>query len=307
MADQGDHLVRGLGLGGRVRAVATDTTAVARELRRIHQPTRTVTTALGRLATGALLLAGSLEKVTRREPVLTLEMDGGGPAGRIFATASPAGWVRAFVANPRATVAPTEDGRLDVGGVIGRDGHLSVTRDLGSGRPYRGVVPLFTGEVAKDLAWYLTESEQSPAAVVLSVSVERNGEVSAASGLLLQLLPGVTEDEARELTARVEGMGSLAEAGGGPSQWLGSLFPEGFDDVETIPVEFRCGCSRDRVLSALKLIGAREVGGLLRDAERGTPAVLTCEFCRTPYEVSTAELRAVLDEIVAARLRAAVN
>ncbi|HSL16826.1 MAG TPA: Hsp33 family molecular chaperone HslO [Methylomirabilota bacterium] len=307
MSEPGDHLVRGLGLDGRVRAVATDTTAVARELRRIHQPTRTVTTALGRLATGALLLAGSLEKVTRREPVLTLEMDGGGPAGRIFATASPAGWVRAFVANPKATVAPTGDGRLDVGGVIGRDGHLSVTRDLGTGRPYRGVVPLFTGEVAKDLAWYLTESEQSPAAVVLSVSVERNGEVSAASGLLLQLLPGVSEDEARDLTERVERLGSLAETGGGPSQWLGSLFPEGFDNVETTPVEFRCGCSKDRVLSALKLIGAREVGGLLRDAERGTPAVLTCEFCRTPYEVSTGELRAVLDEIVAARLRAAVN
>lgn len=302
-----DHLVRGLGLDGRVRAVAASTTAVAQELRRIHEPTRTVTTALGRLATGALLLAASLEKVTRREPVLTLEMDGGGPAGRIFATASPAGWVRAFVTNPGATVAPTEDGRLDVGGLIGRDGHLSVTRDLGSGRPYRGVVPLFTGEVAQDLAWYLTESEQSPAAVVLSVSVERHGEVSAASGLLLQLLPGVSEDEAGELTGRVRGLGSLAEAGGGPMAWLESLFPGGFEDVETAAVQFRCGCSKDRVLSALKLIGAREVGELLRGAERGTPAVLTCEFCRTPYEVSTDELRAVLDEIVAARLRAAVN
>jgi len=303
----GDHLVRGLGLGGRVRAVAADTTAVVRELRRIHEPTRTVTTALGRLATGALLLAASLEKVTGREPMLTLEVDGGGPAGRMFATASPAGWVRAFVAHPGATVAPTDDGRLDVGSLIGREGHLSVTRDAGTGRPYRGVVPLFTGEIAKDLAWYLSESEQSPAAVVLSVSVERHGEVSAASGLLLQLLPGVSEDEARELTDRIQKLGSLAEAGGGPAEWLQTLFPDGFDDVDTIPVAFRCGCSKDRVLSTLKLIGAGEVGSLLRDAERGTPAVLTCEFCRTPYEVATGELRAVLDEIVAARLRAAVN
>jgi molecular chaperone Hsp33 len=299
--------VRGLGLGGRARAVAADTTTVAQELRRIHEPTRTVTTALARLATGAVLLAGSLEKVTGREPVLTLELDGGGPAGRIFATASPAGWVRAFVANPGATAAPTEDGRLDVGSVIGREGHLSVTRDPGNGRPYRGVVPLFTGEIAKDLAWYLTESEQSPAAVVLSVSLEPNGEVSAASGLLLQLLPGVSEDEARELTDRVQGLGSLADAGGGPSDWLESLFPGGFDDVESTAVEFRCGCSRERVLSALRLIGAREVGGLLRDAERGTPAVMTCEFCRTSYEVSIPELQMVLEEIVAARLRSSVN
>ncbi len=302
-----DHLVRGLGLEGRVRAVAADTTGVVQELRRIHEPTRTVTTAVGRLATGALLLAASLEKVTRREPLLTLEVDGGGPAGRMFATASPAGWVRAFVAHPRATTAPTDDGRLDVGSLIGRDGNLSVTRDLGAGRPYRGVVPLFTGEVAKDLAWYLTESEQSPAAVVLSVSVEAHGGVSGASGLLLQLLPGVSEREASELTTRVRGLGSLAAAGGGPEDWLGSLFPDGFDDVETTDVAFRCGCSKDRVLSVLKLLGAREVGEILRDAERGLPATLTCEFCRAAYEVSTAELRALLEEIVAARLRISVN
>jgi len=302
-----DHLVRGLGLDGRVRAVAADTTAAVRELRRIHEPTRTVTTALGRLATGTLLLAASLEKVTGREPVLTLEVDGGGPAGRMFATASPAGWVRAFVANPEATAPPTEDGRLDVGSLIGREGHLSVTRDLGAGRPYRGVVPLFTGEIAKDLAWYLTESEQSPAAVVLSVSVERHGDVSGASGLLLQLLPGVSDDEARELTDRIEHLGSLAKVGGGPSDWLESILPGGFEAVETIPVEFRCGCSKERVLRALKLIGAREVGGLLRDAERGVPTVMTCEFCRTPYEVSIGEMRSALDEIVAARLKASVN
>jgi molecular chaperone Hsp33 len=302
-----DTLVRGLGLEGRVRAVAADATAVAQELARIHEPTRTVTTALGRLATGALLLAASLEKVTRREPMLTLEVDGGGPAGRMFATASPAGWVRAFVANPEATAAPTADGRLDVGGVIGREGHLSVTRDSGAGRPYRGVVPLFTGEIAKDLAWYLTESEQSPAAVVLSVAVERHGEVSGASGLLLQLLPGVSDVEARELTDRIQELGALADLGGSPADWLESILPGGFDDLEILPVEFRCGCSKDRVLSALKLIGAREVGGLLRDAERGTPTEMTCEFCRTSYDVSIAELRGILDEIVVARLRTSTN
>ena len=303
----GDHLVRGIGLGGRVRAVAADTTTVVQELQRIHEPTRTVTTALGRLATGALLLVASLEKVTLREPILTLEVDGGGPAGRMFATASPAGWVRAFVANPGATAAPTHEGRLDVGTLVGREGHLSVTRDLGSGRPYHGVVPLFTGEIAKDLAWYLTESEQSPAAVVLSVSVEQHGGVSGASGLLLQLLPGVSDEEAHKLTDRVHELGSLAEAGGGPSEWLESLFRGGLDDVETTPVDFRCGCTKERVLSALELIGAREVGGLLRDAERGEPTVMTCEFCRTHYEVSIGELRTVLETIIAARLSVSVN
>lgn len=294
-----DHLVRCLGLEGRVRAIAADTTLLCDELRRIHEPSRTVTTALGRLATGTLLLASSLEKVTRVDPVLTIEMDGGGPAGRMFATASPSGWVRAFVARPQATAPPTADGRLNVGEVIGRVGHLVVTRDLGLGRPYRGVVPLYTGEVAKDLAWYLTESEQSPAAVVLGISVAASGDVTGAGGLVLQLLPGVSDDEARELTRRVESLDPVSEGRSSPSEWLELVFPGGVDDEQRWPVEFRCGCSHDRVLRALRLIGQVEVRALLDESEGDEATRLTCEFCRTEYPVGRFELERILDELSA--------
>lgn len=294
--------VRGLGLDGRARVVAADTTAAVVELSRIHRPSRVVATAMGRLATGAVLLAASLEKLSRREPVLTLEMDGGGPAGRMFATASPSGWVRAFVANPQARVPPTEAGRVDVGAVIGRDGHLVVTRDAGAGTPYRGIVPLYTGEVAKDLAWYLTESEQSPAAVVLGVSLTDSGEVHTARGLLVQLLPGVSDLEAAELTARVEALGPMAdsdELADDPTAWCRQLFPGGFEAADEVEVRFDCGCSRERVLAALALLSPDDLREVAAEGAPGT--TLTCEFCRTDYRVSATEL----EQVLAARRRMA--
>ena len=198
-----DHVIHAMGLGGRARAVVAETTEAVEELRRLHDPSPEVTAAVGRIATGALLLASTLEKITGREPLLTVEVDGGGPAGRLVATASPAGWVRAMASNPLATANRRDNGKLEVSAVVGIDGQLVVTRDPGIGEPYRGVVDLVSGELAKDLAYYLSESEQSPAAVVLGVKCLKEGRVASAGGLLVQLLPGVSDKEAIALTDRI--------------------------------------------------------------------------------------------------------
>lgn len=303
-----DHLVRGIGFRGRVRVVAAVTTDAVEDLRRIHEPTRVVTAALGRLATGALLLAASLEKVTVREPMLTLEVEGGGPVGRMFATASPAGWVRALAANPGASAPPTDGGHLDVPAVVGCRGHMVVTRDQGIGEPYRGVVPLHTGEIAQDLAWYLTESEQTPSAVVLGLALGESGLVERAGGFILQLLPGVSELQATVLQARIEELGALAgriEAGDGPEDWCRDIMPDTFEPLERLPVEFRCGCSTDRVLRALKLLGAAEIRGMLAAGDAG--AELTCEFCRTVYPVDRPTLESLLAELEGGIPRERVN
>lgn len=296
-----DHLIRGIAWDGRVRVVAGDTTDTVEELRRIHTPSAPTTAALGRLATGALLLAASLEKVTGREPMLTIEVDGNGPAGRLVATASPAGWVRAMVANPGATAAPVVNGKLNVAGVVGTEGDLTVTRDLGFGEPYRGVIPIRSGEIAQDLAFYLTESEQTPAAVVLGVYVERDGQAGAAGGFLVQLLPGVSDDEADQLTRRIRSFGAVTShliVGERPVDWVTMVFPEGIEILERTPARFLCGCSPDRVETALKLLGRVEVSSLL-DRHGDLPAVLTCEFCRTRYTVSPERLVELLQEIEA--------
>jgi molecular chaperone Hsp33 len=298
-----DHLLRALGLEGRVRAVAAVTTDTAEELRHIHDPSPEVSAALARTATGALLLAALLEKVTTREPVLTLELEGGGPAGRLIATASPAGWVRATVSNPRASTSQAPDDPLTVAGVVGSTGQLAVTRDPGIGEPYRGVVPLTTGEIATDLAHYLDDSEQHPTAVVLGVQVLPEGRVGHSGGLLLQILPGVSDDEASELGERVRALHGVTDRllhGEGPRQWLARLFPAGVWALDETPVRFLCGCSEERVETALKLLGSREIRALIaRSTEHVT--TLTCGFCHASYTVPFERLRTLLEEVRAER------
>jgi len=296
-----DHLLRALGLEGRVRAVAAVTTDTAEELRRIHDPSPQVAAAVARVATGALLLAALLEKVTTREPVLTLEIDGGGPAGRLIATASPAGWVRAAVANPRASTPKPPDAPLTVAGVVGTSGQLTVTRDPGVGEPYRGVVPLRTSEIATDLAHYLDGSEQHPTAVVLGVRVLPQGRVGHSGGLLLQILPGVSEDEAQELAGRVRALRGVTERllhGEGPRQWFAQLFPGGVWILDQIAVEFRCGCSEGRVETALKLLGSQEIREIIEHSHERTTE-LTCGFCHTSYTVPIGRLKVLLEEVEA--------
>jgi len=293
-----DELIRALGLGGRVRAVAAVTTDTVETLRELHDPSPATTAALGRTATAALLLAASLEKVTGREPVLTLEIDGGGPAGRLVATASPAGWVRAMVANPTAESEPRDDNKLPVAGVVGARGTLSVTRDAGSGEPYRGVVPLTTGEIATDVAHYLNDSEQTPSAVALGVFVVPEGKVTHSGGLALQVLPGVDDAEADALRDRVQELGTITSRlrrGEGPDEWLAQLFPEGFEILERLPARFHCGCSAERVESALRLLDEADVRDLL-DRSLHQKVTLKCGFCNREYLVSRDQIAGILLE-----------
>ncbi len=294
-----DELIRVVAEDGGARAIVARTTTAVEELRSIHDTSPAMTAALGRVATGALLMAASLEKLTAREPVLTVEVEGNGPAGKILATASPAGWVRGLARNPSANRPVRGDGKLDVSGVVGTAGTLSVARDLGFGQPYRGVVPLVSGEIAIDLATYLRESEQLPSAVALGVMVVPEGRVSHAGGLLVQLMPGMPEERAIALEDRLRDLGEVSaqlRSGNGPLEWLGRIFPGGYEIAERRPVEFRCGCSLDRVERALKLLGAGEIRHLLDEASR-RPAEVVCEFCKTRYHLPQSELARLLLEL----------
>lgn len=294
-----DHMIRAVAWGGRVRVAACDATDTVEELRRIHDPSPVATAAVGRIATGALLMASMLEKVTVREPMVTIEIDGGGPAGKLLATASPKGWVRAMVANPFATAESRVNGKLNVAGVVGTAGEVIVTRDPGIGEPYRGVVPLVSGEIGQDLARYLLDSEQTPSAVLLGVHVVPAGRVGHAGGLMVQLLPGVSDEEAERLSSRVRDLGAVTSqmaVGVGPREWIESLFAEDLSVLDEGPVCFFCGCSERRVETALMLLGAVEVRSMIEDCPEG-PTVLHCGFCRKEYAVSVATLRRVLEEV----------
>ncbi len=294
MSPTNDYLVRGTALDGQVRVFALNATGVVQELQRRHDTHPAVTAALGRTAMGALLLAASSLK--EPEHMLTVDVRGDGPAGRILATADGRGRVRGLVGRPHVH-AESHDGKLNVRGVVGSEGFLSVTRDLGMRDTYRGMVELVSGEIGEDLVYYLAQSEQTPSGAGIGVFVRPDLSVEAAGGYLVQLLPGVPEDEVAALEARAAALPHptrLIRSGTTPEQILASLFPEGVDTLERYPVSFHCPCSRDRFERAIVSLGEAEVKRIIEEEEQPFTEVV-CHFCNEAYHFSPVEMRQILD------------
>lgn len=293
MSPTNDYLVRGTALDGQVRVFALNATGVVQELQRRHDTHPAVTAALGRTAMGALLLAAS----SLKEPdhLLTVDVRGDGPAGRILATADGQGRVRGLVGRPHVH-AESQGGKLNVRGVVGTEGFLSVTRDLGMRETYRGMVELVSGEIGEDLVYYLAQSEQTPSGAGIGVFVRPDLSVEAAGGYLVQLLPGVPEDEVAALEARAAALPhptSLIRAGTTPEQILASLFPEGVDTLERYPVSFHCPCSRDRFERAIVSLGEAEVKRIIEEEEQPFTEVV-CHFCNEAYHFTAGDMAGIL-------------
>ncbi len=294
-----DTLTRALAMDGKVRAAAISAPALVRELCEIHDAGPVATAALGRLALGTLLTTVFIEKLSAREPVVTVSIHGGGPLGPMTATASPSGWVRAMVKNAAAEVPVRDDGSPDLAAAVGTEGNLEVSRDPGFGKPFHSVVSLRSGEIADDLAAYLLESEQTPSAVALGVTLDSETRVRHAGGFMVQLLPEADDDTAAELDARVRALPkttTLLDEGADASGMLARLFPEGVEEIGSMSPRFFCGCSKERVLGALKLLGLGEVARLDVEAE-GSALEMKCGFCRTAYEVTAAERDHLIAEL----------
>jgi molecular chaperone Hsp33 len=289
-----NYLVRATAFDGLVRAFSIDATEVVGELRRLQGTEPAVTAAIGRLATGALLFGAMLKKADHQ---VTLRIRGDGPAGTLLATADGKGDVRGLVVNPTTDVDQVRNGKLNVSGVVGRNGRLTVTRDLGMRHPYVGVVELVSGEVGDDLAHYLVSSEQIPSAVGIGVFVRPNGSVEAAGGYMVQLMPGVGESttaEIEEIVGSLPHPTTMLRAGDSPEDILARIFPRGFDVLDRLPVRFHCPCSLERVERSLLMLGEDELRTIMRnDAERGVTEVI-CEFCTERYELTTAALETLI-------------
>lgn len=290
----GDYMVRATALDGRVRAFALNATGVAAELQRRHGTWPAVSAALGRTAMGALLLAAASLK--EEDQALTVEVKGNGPAGRLLVTANGRGEVRGLVANPHAH-ADSVNGKLNVAGVVGSDGYLSVTRDLGMRDTYAGTVELQSGEIGNDLAYYLAKSEQTASGVAVGVFVRPDGSVNAAGGYLVQLLGGLGEDEVAEIEARLAALPHptrLIQEGTPPEGVLERVFPGGWELLDRYPVAFHCPCSRERFESAIVSLGEAEIQAIIAEEENDATEVV-CHFCNTAYHYTRADMAAILE------------
>jgi molecular chaperone Hsp33 len=287
-----DHLIRVISDEANVRAMACLTTATVNEACSRHRTSSTASVALGRALTGGVLM-GALLKGRQR---VALKFEGNGPLGKIVVEADPMCLVHGYVGNPDADL-PLKDGRFDVAGALGHAGLLTVTKDLHLKSPYQGVVNLVSSEIAEDIAYYLTESEQTPSAMGLTTIPDDKGGIAVAGGFLLQSLPPANEEALEALTERIRTMPPLAKLlfeGASPKEVLDRIFGDiPFEILGHQDVAFHCGCSRDRIEQALITLGTDEISAL---AERPEETVVTCEFCREPYVFSPDDLRRLATE-----------
>jgi molecular chaperone Hsp33 len=288
-----NYLIRATALNGKVRALALNSTDAVRELARLQSTAPAATAALGRVATAALLLGSMLKKESH---LVTVQVRGDGPAGVVLASANGRGEVRGLIGNPHPDVPETVDGKLNVAGVVGTSGRLTVIKDLGLREPYNSTVELVSGEIGKDFAYYFARSEQTPSAVGLGVFVDRAGQVEAAGGYLIQMLGGVAEDDVEAIERQVASLPhptSMIRSGETPEDMLGRVFGDGFQMLDRTPVRFHCPCSRDRAERALILLGPGEIDGIMdQQALRGHSDV-TCEFCGANYRFTLDQLAAL--------------
>ena len=287
-----DYLIRATALDGLVRAFAIDSTRVVNDLRERQGTDPAVTAALGRLATGALMFGAMLKE---EDQLVTVRVKGDGPAGTLLASANGQGGVRGLVTNPRPDIEQVRGEKLNVSGAVGSNGFLTVTRDLGMGQPYVSTVELVSGEIGEDLANYFVQSEQVPSAVGIGVFVRPAGDVEAAGGYLVQLLPGVKERDAAEIEHLVRAMPhptTMLRNGETPEEILSRIFPS-YDLLDRRPVRFHCPCSLERVETALRLLGDDALDEMLEDVETKGHAEVVCQFCGEVYLLAGPALEAL--------------
>ena len=291
-----DQLLRATAAEGGIRLVGCITTRLTEEARQRHQLSYVATAALGRTMAGGLLLASSMKREAAR---INLRIKGDGPLGGVMADAGTDGTVRGYVDHPEVELPPNAKGKLDVGGAIG-SGYLYAVRDIGYGYPYSSTVELVSGEIGDDLTHYLVSSEQTPSALVLGVFVGASG-VSAAGGLLVQVLPKAARDESlvemlESRIASLSGFTPLLQAG----KSLPQIFAELAGDLglqilpETQLLRFQCSCSAERMLGALKILGEAELRDMIA-TDAGAEA--TCHFCNQVYRADRAELEELVTQL----------
>lgn len=290
-----DKLIRATAQDGAIRIFGTITTDLVDEAVKIHNCSPTAAAALGRMLTAGSLMGAMLKS---EDEILTLQISGGGEAKGVVVTAYPNATVKGYIGNPEVDLPANSKGKLDVGGAIGTNGNLLIIRDMGLKEPYVGQVPIYTGEIGDDLAYYFTTSEQTPSAVGLGVLVNTDLSIKAAGGFIIQMMPGANELIADLITYRLEEIPSiteLIEKGMSIEEILEFIFQDmNLNILESLEPKFKCDCSRERVEKALISIGRKDLEEIYNE---GKEEEIKCHFCNTSYVFSSEEVGELLKKL----------
>ena len=285
-----DKIIRATAADGFIKMAVIDARDTVQRAREIHSTSPTASAALGRTLCAASLMGNMLKE---EDATLTVRVQGNGPAGQIMVVSDSAGNVRGLMENPGVDLPLRADGKLDVGGAVGHEGMLTVSRDLGLREPYIGSVALVSGEIAEDITAYLLESEQVPSACALGVLVDRDTSIRAAGGFIVQLMPGAEEELISALEENIFMMDQLTtvlDEDGAEELFAQVLKGFSYHITEEDPVDYRCPCSRERFADALTAIDRADLMDMV-DAKED--AEIVCDFCGTKYTFTHEDLRAL--------------
>ena len=284
-----DYIVRATAAGAQIRAFAAYTGQTVEDARKAHQLSPVASAALGRLLTGGAMMGAMLKG---EKDILTLQVAGDGPIGKMTVTADAQGNVKGYVDHPQVMLPPSPKGKLDVGSAVGR-GMLYVIEDLGLKEPYSGQTVLQTGEIAEDLTYYFATSQQVPSCVGLGVLMNReDATVKVAGGFIVQLMPFAEEATIARLEENIQQLDTvtnLLNLGNSPEELLNILL-DGLNPemTDTLPVQFHCNCDKKRIEKALISIGKKELRDIINE---GQPIEVNCHFCNKNYSFSIEELK----------------
>ena len=289
-----DHIVRATAGNAQIRAFAASTTDMVEIARKAHNTSPVATAALGRLLTGGVMM-GSMMK--NDSDMLTLQIKCSGAIGGITVTADSKGNAKGYVNNPDVML-PPKNGKLDVGGAIGA-GFLNVIKDMGLKEPYSGQTVIQTGEIAEDLTYYFVTSEQVPSSVGLGVLMEKDNTVRCAGGFIVQVMPFIDEEvltKLEENIGKIQSVTSMLDNGHTPEEMLSQVL-DGLDMqiVDTMPANFSCNCSKERIEKAIISIGKKDIQSMIDDGE---DIEVKCHFCNTAYKYTVDELKTLINKAV---------
>lgn len=285
-----DYIVRATAADGQVRAFAATTGELVETARTRHNTSPVATAALGRLLTGGAMMGSMMKNET---DILTLIIKGNGPLGGITVTADSKANVKGYVENPDV-ILPAKNGKLDVAGAVGI-GIMQVIKDMGLKEPYVGDTMLVTSEIAEDLTYYFASSEQVPSSVGLGVLMEKDNTVKCAGGFIIQMMPFAQEEtisRIEENLKKVTSVTELLDRGYTPEQLLEELLGNvGLEITDTIPTQFYCNCSKERVEKAVASVGKKDIQEMI---EEGKDIEVKCHFCNSAYHYTVEDLKKIM-------------
>jgi molecular chaperone Hsp33 len=295
LMDKKGKILRCITKDATVIAIVMDSTAIVSEAERIHKTSAVVTAGLGRLLTAASMMGIMLKG---KDDSLTLKVNGNGPTGTLMAVSDSSGNPRGYAVNPVVEIPLREDGKLDVGSAVGKNGLLYVMRDTGGSEPYIGCTPLVSGEIAEDITSYYATSEQTPTVCSLGVLINPDLTVKVAGGLLIQLLPFCPENVISRLEKNIADLPSMTSMlrNGMTLIEICSKALDGFgvEVMDEYQPEYRCGCSRDRVSRVFATLKPEELRQL---PDESGVAEVTCQFCDRVYHFDRQDLEAIIQKM----------